>query len=453
MPTCSGVCAKPVAIEAKPMPMKNTTIMPSRLHLSASQPAGQREQPEREEARRRVFQQTRHSCRPHSRVQRERRHGGEDQREQVVEEVPDVQKQEMTAVAIHGFRPRRLIPRNIALAESAPSCQDSSKFCHGRCSMSAQRKTRRSAPHRARDYQRRCRRPLAAMSKSFSDGFEIEPHHHKRDQLIYAVSGVMRVRTAHEAWIVPPDRAVYVPGGTDAFDQHARRGGDAHALHRAQLYAGRLPEQPTVMAVPDLLRELILALIAEPLLYDRAGTGRRDRGADPLRDRARAAPAAGDPDAARSAPAPRLHGAARRSIRPPHASRVGRRSRAPRRARWRGCSRTSLASPSRRGASACAFTTRWRPSRGTNRSSGSRPTTAIERGSAFSAAFRALMGHAPTAPRRAVSRAAANAFAAVVRYLSSTCESRSDGRASAPICVARLWGAALIMRRQPPPEG
>ena len=45
MPTCSGVCAKPVATDASPMPTKNTTIMPSRLHLSASQPAGYEKTP------------------------------------------------------------------------------------------------------------------------------------------------------------------------------------------------------------------------------------------------------------------------------------------------------------------------------------------------------------------------------------------------------------------------
>ena len=50
----------------------------------------------------------------------------------------------------------------------------------------------------ANDYQF-VPRPLAAMSKSFRDGFEIEPHHHARDQLVYAVTGVMRVRTA-EGW-------------------------------------------------------------------------------------------------------------------------------------------------------------------------------------------------------------------------------------------------------------
>jgi len=64
-----------------------------------------------------------------------------------------------------------------------------------------------------RDYQS-VARPFAAMAKSFADGFEIEPHSHARDQLIYAVSGLMRVRTAHDAWIVPPDRAVYLPART-----------------------------------------------------------------------------------------------------------------------------------------------------------------------------------------------------------------------------------------------
>jgi len=121
------------------------------------------------------------------------------------------------------------------------------------------------------DYQR-VARPFAAMAKSFPDGFEIEPHHHTRDQLIYAVSGLMRVRSAHEAWIVPPDRAGLSPRRDDAFDRHARRRRDADALYRTRSVPA-LPAGATVIAVSNLLRELILALIDEPLLYDRAGRG------------------------------------------------------------------------------------------------------------------------------------------------------------------------------------
>jgi AraC-like DNA-binding protein/mannose-6-phosphate isomerase-like protein (cupin superfamily) len=122
-----------------------------------------------------------------------------------------------------------------------------------------------------RDYQR-VARPFAAMAKSFSDGFAIAPHHHRRDQLIYAVSGLMRVRTGHEAWIVPPDRAVYVPARTT----HSIRMSGAvemRTLYIEPRASAELPGGATVMAVSRLLRELILALIEEPLLYDRKGRG------------------------------------------------------------------------------------------------------------------------------------------------------------------------------------
>ena len=104
----------------------------------------------------------------------------------------------------------------------------------------AQPKPFRPAPGRsslADDYQT-VPRPVAALPKSFADGHEIEPHHHPRDQFIYAVAGVMRVRTEGEAWIVPPDRAVYLPAGTwwDFWTDEAHAGG-RHVLAHAPLFA------------------------------------------------------------------------------------------------------------------------------------------------------------------------------------------------------------------------
>jgi mannose-6-phosphate isomerase-like protein (cupin superfamily) len=169
------------------------------------------------------------------------------------------------------------------------------------------------------DYQD-VRRPFAAMAKSFADGFEIAPHHHKRDQLIYAVSGVMRVRTAQEAWIVPPDRAVYVPART-THSLSMRGDVGMRTLYIAQNAAPALPTSPTVIGVSDLLRALILALIDEPLLYDVTGRG----GAIVsllVSEIARATPAAGDPHAARSPAAPRLRGPACDAVGHAHARRV-----------------------------------------------------------------------------------------------------------------------------------
>ena len=150
-----------------------------------------------------------------------------------------------------------------------------------------------------RDYQR-VARPFAAMAKSFADGFEIKPHSHPRDQLIYAVSGLMRVRTERDAWIVPPDRAVYLParmthsismrGEVEMRTLYIARGaagaafsGESLSRTRSGMASGSpqktrqlkdiLPAGATVIAVSRLLRELVLALVDEPLLYDQAGRG------------------------------------------------------------------------------------------------------------------------------------------------------------------------------------
>jgi AraC-like DNA-binding protein/quercetin dioxygenase-like cupin family protein len=123
----------------------------------------------------------------------------------------------------------------------------------------------------ADDYQS-VPRPLAAMAKTFNGGTEIPPHHHLRDQFIYAVTGVMRVRTEKDAWIVPPDRAVYLPAGT----QHAitmRGHVEMRTLYIVSKAHEGLPAAPAVLEVSPLLRELVLALIDEPVIYDEKGRG------------------------------------------------------------------------------------------------------------------------------------------------------------------------------------
>ncbi len=123
----------------------------------------------------------------------------------------------------------------------------------------------------AKDYQS-VPRPLAAMPKTFNDGQEIEPHHHPRDQFIYAVSGVMRVRTEGEAWIVPPDRAVYLPARMDhAITMRGRV--EMRTLYIERHAHKELPPVPSVIEVSPLLRELVLALIDEPVVYDEKGRG------------------------------------------------------------------------------------------------------------------------------------------------------------------------------------
>ena len=121
------------------------------------------------------------------------------------------------------------------------------------------------------DYQK-VPRPIAAMSKTFKDGSVITPHRHLRDQFLYSVTGLMRVRTQAEAWIVPPDRAVYLPARVE-HSIGIRGLVTMSTLYITPRVEDGLPVAPTVLEVSPLLRELVLALIDEPVVYDEQGRG------------------------------------------------------------------------------------------------------------------------------------------------------------------------------------
>ena len=53
--------------------------------------------------------------------------------------------------------------------------------------------------------------PVLAHGADHPTGFEIPPHRHPFDQLVHAAAGVMTVDTPDGLWVVPPERAVYVP--------------------------------------------------------------------------------------------------------------------------------------------------------------------------------------------------------------------------------------------------
>jgi AraC-like DNA-binding protein/mannose-6-phosphate isomerase-like protein (cupin superfamily) len=128
----------------------------------------------------------------------------------------------------------------------------------------------------ADDYQR-SPRPVAAMPKDYEPGEEVAPHSHRRAQLLYAVSGVMRI-TAREVdgqngtWIVPPQRAVWIPPGCE---HQVRMVGPVQmrTLYVEPGAAPGLPGECRVIEVSPLLRELILALMDEPVDYTPGSRG------------------------------------------------------------------------------------------------------------------------------------------------------------------------------------
>ena len=117
----------------------------------------------------------------------------------------------------------------------------------------------------AEDYQAVPRR-VTAMAKEFSDGSTTGPHSHPRGQLIYAVTGSMRVSTPQGVWPLPARRALWVPPGIE----HAvamQSDVSMRTLYLDTDAASGLSGECCVVEVSNLLRELILSLVAEPIEY------------------------------------------------------------------------------------------------------------------------------------------------------------------------------------------
>src|ERR1700694_2201246 len=98
---------------------------------------------------------------------------------------------------------------------------------------------------------------LASVSADLDDGHVIPEHSHPEDQLLFASSGVMTVRTKQGVWVVPPLRAVWIPANTP--HSVAMSGPvSMRTLYFLPRLCRTLRGKCFVMNVSALLRELIL---------------------------------------------------------------------------------------------------------------------------------------------------------------------------------------------------
>jgi mannose-6-phosphate isomerase-like protein (cupin superfamily) len=74
-------------------------------------------------------------------------------------------------------------------------------------------------------------RPVVAIGTDYSHGHLLPFHTHRRAQLLYGATGVMQVRTHDGNWVVPPQRAVWIPPGVA--HEVLMLGEHAQCVHRA----------------------------------------------------------------------------------------------------------------------------------------------------------------------------------------------------------------------------
>jgi AraC-like DNA-binding protein/mannose-6-phosphate isomerase-like protein (cupin superfamily) len=127
----------------------------------------------------------------------------------------------------------------------------------------------RSSDHR--DYQR-VPRVVTAMARDEAHGVSVAPHHHERAQLLYATEGLMRVRTDAGVWILPPRRALWIPPGV-VHHWTSLSKVNMRTIYVEANAAKAFGDGCRVIEISPLLRELILALLAEPIEYPIPGRG------------------------------------------------------------------------------------------------------------------------------------------------------------------------------------
>jgi AraC-like DNA-binding protein/quercetin dioxygenase-like cupin family protein len=102
------------------------------------------------------------------------------------------------------------------------------------------------------------------VAQNYRKGVRLDPHMHRQAQLVYAAKGTMQVTTPRGRWLVPPDRAVWVPGGlAHAIDVLADI--EMRTLYFELSWLARAPRSRSlnaefVVRVSPLLHQAILAL-------------------------------------------------------------------------------------------------------------------------------------------------------------------------------------------------
>jgi AraC-like DNA-binding protein len=113
-------------------------------------------------------------------------------------------------------------------------------------------------------------RIVVGIGSDYTSAFELAEHSHRRGQLLYAASGVVTVTTPDGAWVSPPERGVWIPGGTP----HAVRTVGAVqfrcVLIEPEAVTG-LGSACQVVGITPLLRQLLVESGEIPVEYDEDG--------------------------------------------------------------------------------------------------------------------------------------------------------------------------------------
>lgn len=102
------------------------------------------------------------------------------------------------------------------------------------------------------------------LARNIRSGERLDPHMHRQAQLVFASKGVMQVQTPRGMWLVPPERAVWVPPrlehAIDVLSDIEMRTVYFQPRWLAKQKATAMISREFVVRVGTLMREAILAM-------------------------------------------------------------------------------------------------------------------------------------------------------------------------------------------------
>ncbi len=132
-------------------------------------------------------------------------------------------------------------------------------------------------------------RPIILRAIDMEAGVRVAPHRHRWGQLAYSSKGIIIVSTEDGRWMVPPERAVWIPPNV-AHAVNTTAKAKFRSIHISVVHSRKLPSECQVLVVSPLLRELIFR--AESISRDYAPNSSESRLMSVILDQIREADAA-----------------------------------------------------------------------------------------------------------------------------------------------------------------
>jgi AraC-like DNA-binding protein len=111
--------------------------------------------------------------------------------------------------------------------------------------------------------------PVVALANRYADGHVIAPHRHRRGQLLHGFSGVVMVGTSQGAWVMPPQRGLWIPPGI-VHEVHMLGAVEVRSLY-LEPPADGMPQHCQVIGMSAFMQTLIAEALRLPAEYEPGG--------------------------------------------------------------------------------------------------------------------------------------------------------------------------------------